>query len=515
MWLKFWKAFCGQWRDFYSDAHNRGFFLFLIVALFSAWGKNHWCRPGLCWIWALALPVFLLFAAFCHRSDIRHPNRPPLRTSTEPQEGPFGRKLRDALILVPLFSFLMIQVEHFGWFEHLDNAFLDIAVRLRVQTRTTDVVIIEIDDKDYRVFFDAISPLKASTVWTIIQLIQDAKPQPRLIAVDLDTRGSDWNTLAKTVGEDKIIDPRKIIWAEVPWINDGQITPTCVLGGKLTDWNKGTGVDLLPRDEDGVVRRYQDQYPVTSGLSSDCSTSVPPPDCVPHAFHRVVAARSGKELNPETKTEGDYYIRFLSRQSFRILCLRGLRKLEEKERDNLLGGKIVLLGGTFAAARDSYSTPLGEMPGVEIVADAVESDLMPSPATPFWSGIFNIVWSRISQIGSGQVHVTTPSWPSIFDIVRSWISHIGSGQVHVATPFWRWIFDICSGLVITVIYFIWRNRPGTALVLSLLSLFAPLVVGLVFLRLWAVWLNAAPVMVGMMFHEGVESAHTAAEVSER
>jgi adenylate cyclase len=41
----------------------------------------------------------------------------------------------------------------------------------------------------------------------------------------------------------------------------------------------------------------------------------------------------------------------------------------EPEKDNALRGAIVLLGGTFAAGRDSYLTPHGLMPGVEVHAN--------------------------------------------------------------------------------------------------------------------------------------------------
>ena len=36
---------------------------------------------------------------------------------------------------------------------------------------------------------------------------------------------------------------------------------------------------------------------------------------------------------------------------------------------------MVLLGGLFHAARDEYTTPLGRMAGVQLMAHAVESEL--------------------------------------------------------------------------------------------------------------------------------------------
>ena len=68
--------------------------------------------------------------------------------------------------------------------------------------------------------------------------------------------------------------------------------------------------------------------------------------------------------------------------------------------DNPLRGRIVLVGGTFAEGRDTYQTPHGLMPGVEVHANVVYMLL---------SGHF----IRPSSWGvSLAINVASPWWPA-------------------------------------------------------------------------------------------------------
>src|SRR5262249_51017321 len=42
-----------------------------------------------------------------------------------------------------------------------------------------------------------------------------------------------------------------------------------------------------------------------------------------------------------------------------------------------LGGRVVLLGGSYQAGRDRYPTPVGMLTGVEILAHSIETELAP------------------------------------------------------------------------------------------------------------------------------------------
>src|SRR5438128_2945798 len=71
------------------------------------------------------------------------------------------------------------------------------------------------------------------------------------------------------------------------------------------------------------------------------------------------------------------------------------------------------------------------------------------------------------------------------------------------------------GSLIVLIYFIWRDSPGVALVVSLLSISVPLLLGW-FTFYWRdMWLNVAPVMGGVLIHQMYESTKTSQELREK
>lgn len=125
-----------------------------------------------------------------------------------------------------------------------------------------------------------------------------------------------------------------------------------------------------------------------------------------------------------------------------------------------INSKIILIGGNFSAARDSYETPLGPMPGIELIAEAIHSD-----------------WRRggIEKIG-GVIAL-------VFDVLVGlgvvWVFYyIGEVKKH---PFWALLFVI----------------PGSFLLVFLIA-------GLFFLLRY--WLNVVPVVVGVNIHQFYEHA---------
>jgi CHASE2 domain-containing sensor protein len=119
--------------------------------------------------------------------------------------------------------------------------------------------------------------------------------------------------------------------------------------------------------------------------------------------------------------------------------------------------KFVLIGGSFAAARDNYLTPLGEMAGVELIGNAIESDL--------------------------RGNIKSASWLTLK------------------------LTDLIMGSLVVLAFFIWEDSSGIALVTSLLLGLIPLVLAAVFFYGVATWLNVAPVVVGMVIHQMLEGSH--------
>jgi CHASE2 domain-containing sensor protein len=119
-------------------------------------------------------------------------------------------------------------------------------------------------------------------------------------------------------------------------------------------------------------------------------------------------------------------------------------------------GHIVLIGGNYTAARDDYWTPFGKIAGVELIANAIESELQ--------------------------------------------------GHIHLAPTWLKWLTDLLAGSLIVYFYYRWHACPGIALVASCLAMVGPFVIAWPLYQWFALWLNVAPVMGGMVIHQMCESS---------
>jgi len=168
-----------------------------------------------------------------------------------------------------------------------------------------------------------------------------------------------------------------------------------------------SGLSLFPLDRDGVVRRYCATY------SSDQAD--PPSSCkggLVDSFPKAVldayrTAACEKTVRSESRMMflSDSLLRWLSgktvrkrsesrkpthedeglilnfsgdRYDFPHMSVRQLKQAAEKpfwSTSSPLQGRIVLLGGAYRAARDLYFTPVGPRHGVEIAAQAIQSEL--------------------------------------------------------------------------------------------------------------------------------------------
>ena len=130
------------------------------------------------------------------------------------------------------------------------------------------------------------------------------------------------------------------------------------------------------------------------------------------------------------------------------------RKHIPAELASKIPNRIVLIGGVYGPARDEYLTPLGKMAGVELLANAVETEMH--------GGVRTLTW------------IVIPA-------------------------------DILMGSLIVFIYFHLPGRPGAALLWSLLAIFTvPLLIGLTSFYRMTAFLNFAPIMFGMLVHQMYE-----------
>src|SRR5262249_37760019 len=131
----------------------------------------------------------------------------------------------------------------------------------------------------------------------------------------------------------------------------------------------------------GIIRRYRRVFrvlrPEASPSIVGCMNSLP-------LVVTNVARHIEAESCDENREEEDRLLNFLGdRYHIPHIAASAVHQLYESagyqsegwKKQGPLQGKIVLLGGTFHHARDQYVTPLGPMTGVELMAQAIETEL--------------------------------------------------------------------------------------------------------------------------------------------
>jgi CHASE2 domain-containing sensor protein len=297
-----------------------------------------------------------------------------------------------------------------------------------------DVVIVAINDADYRdhYLFDSKSPLEPDKVLALLYAVMAQRP--KIVGVDLDTKDTPWFEVIKDLSCTKDGDRRdfsiapvqhpnsgeihtppnpraadrlsclcpsepKVVWARMPAEPKGKpedrtdkpIQLYQLFGGygSSKEWDACSGVPRFPMDPDGVVRKYAGEVE-TDGEGPKKS------------FSRTIAENFPDRVRNDTNLKEERIINFAHRRAF-----RGWDEWQELVRKqakdsamtksysfhkvtDVLSGKIVLIGGEFEDARDSYPSPGRHgsfflipppppepISGIELNAQAIESDLDP------------------------------------------------------------------------------------------------------------------------------------------
>jgi CHASE2 domain-containing sensor protein len=414
-----------------------------------------------------------------------------------------SKALRHAIPVLLLIVVVMSLLETTRPFEMVKGALIDAFTRSDKIEMPNNLLIVEISGDDYADFFEAKSPLKTGPVLELIKALEPLRPS--VVGLDLDTSDAKW-ACVDPLAVQNLLPDSKFIWAQVPLEShgsertaeeDASITLGPVLGGRITD-EKQMGLARLPQGEDGYVRQFRSTYEVEGELppalscrpSSDEKTKLLPSQTAASAqtavktgkahempaFFRAIAEayyQTDRENIKLAKVSKDSkYLHFTgARHHFYTV---GANHLLTKKGDDVLAvpfsapnlkNPIVLIGGAFPEARDEYYTPFGAMPGVELIANAVENEL-----------------SRgVTELG----------------------------------PWTTRLIDVCFGLLIVFIYFMNPDRPLSALGWSLLAMAGVVAVGAVFYYGVGAFLNFVPVMAGMVIHQMVEGTQQAAELKEQ
>lgn len=233
--------------------------------------------------------------------------------------------------------------------------------------------------------------------------------------------------------------------------------PLPVLGGMGAEFDVHSGLSLLwPEPESKVVRVYRRFIETSDG----------PPPSFGWATVRHYDSEKAKTLD---QSSDPFFIRYVPDRKYEDgrnapprfeLTAEKLEELYENScktdcnGPNPLRNEIVLLGGSYSAGRDTHYTPLGEMPGVRIHANIIETEL------------------------AGGGHRPPSPWATA-------------------------LMEIFNGVVLIILFHLLRPIKATLVSIAIMAPLAFLC-SLVSFGSFSRWAYFAPVLVGMLIYEVFE-----------
>jgi CHASE2 domain len=266
----------------------------------------------------------------------------------------FWKKLRRSrpamTVLAVGIAFLQLR----GLPNQFSNTTLDAAAILQTPVRAKHVSLVTIDEREYQATYGGQSPLSPSELSRLIVAI--GKGRPAVIVIDIDTAHPMFQSMQA---------PRDIpiVWTASAEEKPAGLEPEKPLGGAPLPPKWRSALDLIPRDKQGVVRSYARQFPLAAGG---------------HAFSLEYAAALLYRGLPESEVGMPENERLLDFR-YKIFPIPAQDVLVKSSRpgwpNGILSGTIVVLGGTYRAARDRYATPAKLMDGAEIVSQGIEAEV--------------------------------------------------------------------------------------------------------------------------------------------
>lgn len=169
-----------------------------------------------------------------------------------------------------------------------------------------------------------------------------------------------------------------MVWAEDARLEGRSLIEIPPLRGNVgRRAQDATGIALVPTDYDGVVRRYPRSYEVDGSAERKPSMAA----AIAAAYCRTAVSAGTRGCVHHAAPEEPMLLHALGNPddagrdyipATTAISVRGLPAWHEQ---NVFKDKIVLIGGFYHAARDSHVTPLRQMQGSELLAQAVENEL--------------------------------------------------------------------------------------------------------------------------------------------
>ena len=257
---------------------------------------------------------------------------------------------------VNILSFVLVA---FGLIQPIENVFADFWQKIVGRHESKNVVIVAISSSDYQQLFDATSPLDRLELEKIIDAI--AKGRPKVIGVDIDTSHAHFKELHP-----------KPEWPPVIWactaesIGHGRFKARPILGGTESAL---CGIVSIPSKGNGV-NTYLHQVVTDRGAQDSFPLAVAKAYRSPMVISSVPSEAEQSARLLEFWGASNKRYKFATYDAAKVL--KGAQG-KAWQTNGVLAGKIVLLGGTYD--RDWYHTPIGLISGVELLGEAIETEL--------------------------------------------------------------------------------------------------------------------------------------------
>ncbi len=280
------------------------------------------------------------------------------------------RRLLRALPVVAALVLLTWIFGHSGVLHKVERVVSDAQLRLSPAPTDSPVVVVDIDDEDYRELFGSTSPLDPRQLEKLLSDI--AKGQPSVIGIDIDTSDArfatqfrPWNSGPQLVWERELRDVPK------EGTEGAQLQPLDILGGQkyVNPATNSSGLPLLIDDsEDKVTRKYRRSISTHRGLLLSF------PSAIAKAYLRNDPERLGKLADSQQELAirysgnpgGSHRLHFSARKTIELS--------NNWPEASPIRDKIVLLGGSYLG-QDRHETPMGQLTGLEVMANVIETEL--------------------------------------------------------------------------------------------------------------------------------------------
>ena len=376
----------------------------------------------------------------------------------------FFRHLLRAFPVFVSVTLLTVLLEYAGWLRGFETVALDTWLRLIRPIRPEFVRVVSINDDDYSHFFGRKSPLDPKTLKTLIEAI--AQGRPVVIGVDVDTSDAEWKNIAgnfSAAAEGRAA----IVWEQEAIGEEEPLKTLPILGGAQITPEPLSGIAGLFQDWDGVVRRYQRHFRTPAGEKGQIKMIDSFPWAIVKTFYQESSQASRlpsrlresieAETRGDTKTGDERLLNFSGdRYDFQPYAASFVLSAHEAawwKAKSPFRDKIILLGGSYRAGRDVYMTPLGMTTGIQLMAQAVESELQ-GKGIYHLNKLLMILFDFVAWIALVAVYyfcrLSVALWTSIVAIPL--LSLMGSLFAFSSLAYWADFAPVVLGVLIHQLY---------------------------------------------------------------